>query len=68
MYILTKCKIQIDGVKCITYGFVLKGRDAIRYSDLSTNRKKVKAFVKLLNREKAEICHLPFLVEEFLEK
>ena len=68
MYVLTKCKTQTDGIKCMTYGFALKGRNAVKYDDLSTDRKKVKAFVKLLNREKAEVCHLPFLVEEFLEK
>ncbi len=68
MYVLTKCKIQIDGINRISYGFILKGCDSVRYEDLSTNKKKVKNFVKLLNREKAEVCHLPFLVEEFLEK
>jgi hypothetical protein len=68
MYVLTKCKIQIDGIKSKSYGFALKGCDTVRYDDLSPNKKRVKSFIKLLNREKAEICHLDFLVEEFLEK
>lgn len=68
MYVLTKCKIQIDGINHISYGFTLKGCGSVRYEDLSTNKKKVKNFVKLLNREKADVCHLSFLVEEFLEK
>lgn len=68
MYILTKTKRLINNKYIATYGFKIKDSKDIKYNDLSTDYKKVKNFVDTLNAQDAELCHIPFLVEEFLEK
>ena len=51
-----------------TYGIIAvrRGQTASVIGDISLDKAKLLPFVKKLNKEKLELCHLKQVVEEFL--
>lgn len=68
MYVISKNqRITKKGI-IYEYGIASDNRTDIKFDNISVDLKAITDFVEKLNSQKAELCHLPHLIEEFISK
>lgn len=68
MYVVSKNRKATEEGTIYEYGIAMDDNADIKFDNVTVDFNAISDFVERLNAQKAELCHLPYLIEEFISK